>query len=690
MTRLIVSEKDIAAKRIAQLLATGTVTTEKIGTVPSYRFKVGAVDNICMGLKGHILQVDFPERYANWQAIEPQELIGAELIKKATQKGLVAALRKAAKLADEVVIATDFDREGELIGLDAANEVRKATGDKVSILRARFSALTDGEVKQAFAHLEAPDTNLAYAGEARQDIDLIWGATLTRFISLASTRLGKQFLSVGRVQSPTLALVVDRETERKAFKAEDYWVIKAVFERDGESFTAVHKTERFDNEEAADTAFGHLNGKDTQLPIEGIVTQVKRTTRKSLPPAPFNTTALLSAAASIGISPSSAMRTAESLYMGGYTSYPRVDNTVYPVSLDLREILGILQGAKEFAGMAKEIAAQKDIVPTRGKKQATDHPPIHPTGVPPAGKLSEREWKVYELIVRRFLATLSTAAEIETVRVDVEASGEPFFARGSRLIKEGWQRYYHYSRKKDEEMPALNKDDLLVLRDPSLEKKETQPPGRFSQSSLIVKMEDLGLGTKATRHNIIQNLYDRGYMHSDPIIPTELGVAVSIALQKHANTIASPEMTAELEREMDAIAAGSKQKDEVVDHSRQLLTKTMLGLVEHRDELGQEIRAGIAGGQTLGACPNCVDGTLRIIRSKKTKKRFVGCSGYPDCTTTYPLPQFGNIIPQAEKCPHCGAPVIKVISKGKRPWELCIDPNCPSKEEYNAKRAKRA
>lgn len=690
MARLIVSEKDIAAKRIAQLLATGTVTLEKIGTVPSYRFKVGAVDNICMGLKGHILQVDFPERYANWQAIEPQELIDAELVKKVTQKGLVAALRKAAKLADEVAIATDFDREGELIGLDAANEIRKVTGDKVPIYRARFSALTAGEVKQAFASLEEPDTSLAYAGETRQDIDLIWGATLTRFISLASTRLGKQFLSVGRVQSPTLALVVDRERERQAFKPEDYWVIKAVFERDGESFTAVHKTERFENEEEANKAFARVGGTDVKLAIEAKVTQVKTTTRKSPPPTPFNTTAFLSAAASIGISPSSAMRTAESLYMSGYTSYPRVDNTVYPASLDLREILGILQGSKEFAGLAKEIAAQKEIVPTRGKKLTTDHPPIHPTGVPPAGKLSEREWKVYELIVRRFMATLSTAAEIETVRVDVDAGGEPFFARGSRLVKEGWQRYYHYSRKKDEEMPALSKDDLLVVRDPSLEKKETQPPGRFSQSSLIVKMEELGLGTKATRHNIIQNLYDRGYMHSDPVIPTELGIAVSSALQKHAGTISSPEMTAELEREMDAISVGSKQKDDVVDHSRQLLAQTMIGLVKNKEELGQEIRAGIAGGMTLGACPNCGDGTLRIIRSKKTKKRFVGCSGYPDCTTTYPLPQFGNIIPQAEKCAHCGAPVIKVISKGKRPWELCIDPNCPSKEEYKSKRAKQA
>jgi len=194
-------------------------------------------------------------------------------------------------------------------------------------------------------------------------------------------------------------------------------------------------------------------------------------------------------------------------------------------------------------------------------------------------------------------------------------------------------------------------------------------------------MEELGLGTKATRHAILQNLYDRGYIHSDPIVPTELGIAVAEALKKHAEKIASPEMTAELEQEMDLIAEGRKSREEVVEHSRQLLAQVMLTLQAKKDEVAQEIKGGILTDKIVGKCANCGK-NLRIIRAKKSKKRFVGCSGYPDCQVTYPLPQFGDVVATGELCAVCGSPKVKIINKGKRPWELCLDPKCPTKEEW--------
>lgn len=683
MKTLIVSEKNIAAKKIAQLLGNGKVEAGKSGSVDIYRFRLNGDEMVSVGLKGHILKVDFPTEYSNWQEVDPIKLIDAKILKVPTQKALITALKKQAKEVDEVIIATDFDREGELIGSDAANEIKSVRPD-MPVRRARFSALTKGEVDRAFSELDDLSLSLAHAGEARQDIDLIWGATLTRFLSLASTRLGRQFLSVGRVQSPTLCLVVARERERQAFVIETYWQLKGRFESAGAQFEAGHKTERFSDKKEVDAAVARLGD-------EGRVAAVKKTPRKTEPPAPFNTTGFLAAASNLGISPANAMRIAEGLYMEGLISYPRVDNTVYPESLPLREILTTLSGAEEIGPLAAEINAQETLKPTRGKKFATDHPPIHPTGAATKARLEGSEWRVYELVARRFLATLAQTSTSESMRIDIDVSGEPFFVRGSRTVSEGWLRYYPYGKKKDEILPDLAEGDSLTLLESTVEEKETQPPARFSQGALIQKMEELGLGTKATRHAIIQNLTERSYMHSDPIVPTELGMAVADSLSKHAPTIASPDMTAELDSDMDGIAEGKKSHEDVVNRSREMLSQVMLSLVANKEAVGSEIRGGINESRMVGKCirPDC-GGELRIIRSKKTKKRFVGCSnfdkdGEKGCDKSYPLPQFGDVIPLGTVCDQCGTPKIKVVSKGKRPWELCIDPNCATKEAYRNK-----
>ena len=449
------------------------------------------------------------------------------LVKGETAKSVVRAVRKLASEADELVIATDYDREGELIGLEARDI---AAGENESLLRhlrrARFSALTAGEIKRAFESLEYLSEPLAWAGEARQDIDLVWGATLTRFVSLATSRLGNQFLSVGRVQSPTLALIVAREMERRAFVPEPYWVLTADLEAGAQQFTATHKEERFLDQVAAEAAYERLTGPAR-------VTQLKRTSRKVARPAPFNTTSYITAATSVGLSASSAMRVAEDLYMGGYISYPRTDNTVYPNSLDLREILQTLSGS-EFAADAKRLLAEPKLSPSRGKKKTTDHPPIYPTGVPRKGALDDRGRKVYELVVRRFFATLADDAVSESNRIDLDINGEPFFVRGSRVTHAGWLAYYPYSRQKDAELPDLAEGQEANLVGKNLEAKETQPPSRYGQGTLIELMEAHNLGTKATRHNIIQNLYDRGYIHGNPVEPTETGVKMAEALLEYA------------------------------------------------------------------------------------------------------------------------------------------------------------
>jgi DNA topoisomerase I len=670
--RLIISEKANAAKKIAQFLAEGPVKEGKHRSVPHHTFEWGDEECVSVGLKGHVLNPEYPEEYSNWQKVEPSNLIDAEIQKSVSEKGVAEAVRSLSKKADRVVIATDFDREGELIGVEALSLAFEANPSLVDhVERARFSALTKGEVTRAFDELVEVSRDLAAAGEARQDIDLIWGATLTRWVSRATKRYGSAFLSVGRVQSPTLVLIAERERERRAFVPEPYWEIEANL-KNGEAFTARHAHGRFREEDAARTAYEKLTEIAT-------ITEVKEKSATRPAPIPFNTTGFLAAAAGIGISPSRAARLAEDLYTDGYISYPRTDNTVYPSSVDLREVLGQLRRAEEVGPYVEKLLERGKLSPTRGKKETTDHPPIYPTGRASKGALRDDQWKIYQLVVRRFLATLSAPAKTLRTTVRLESGGEPLISGGTVVTQEGWLAVYPYGRRPDEEMPSLSEGQEVKVEAKDLLAKETQPPGRYGQGRLIRLMEDLGLGTKATRPSIIQNLYDRGYVHDDPLVPTETGIAVAQALKDFASEIATHEMTAELERSMDEISEGKTSKDVVVDESRDVLRRVYEHLENSEEEFADIVWGGIREDSVLGPCKKC-GRNLTIRRARKSGKRFAGCEGYPECDQTYSLPPRGEIIPLGTLCEACGSPEIKVVG-GRRPWITCIDMSCSKQQE---------
>jgi DNA topoisomerase-1 len=255
------------------------------------------------------------------------------------------------------------------------------------------------------------------------------------------------------------------------------------------------------------------------------------------------------------------------------------------------------------------------------------------------------------------------------------------------IVDEGFLRYYPYSRKKDEELPSLEQGDIVKVVDKELEARQTQPPARYSEGGLIQKMEELGLGTKSTRHNIIQSLVERGYVYGSPLKPSETGIAVSRALERHATMVTSPDMTVELEKDMDAIAEGQQTLDLVVDRSREVLGKILDIMESEKEEISREIKEGMRGDTVLGECPAC-KGELTIKTARKSGKRFAGCASYPECTQTYPLPQKGSVLAMGENCEECGSPRIRVITKGRKPWELCLDPDCPTKPKREAPAAK--
>ena len=722
--KLIVTEKNIAAKKLAEILAVGKPKTEKVYNTPVYTFRADGEDWMTIGLKGHILGVDFPPQMVfadgKWEAVweddhrpmpatipatlptPPWEkrkkpftadgidlktwklaalpyLVWAPVGKTPAERELIRSLKSVAKKADEIFIATDFDREGELIGSDAAALVREVN-KKAPIKRARFSAITKDEVERAFAEIVEVDECLAQAGESRQDIDLVWGAVLTRYLTMAKFSGYGNVKSAGRVQTPTLALVVARELEREAFVPEIYWTVKGAFRSaavkaaDGTEFSAGHATDRFKNEAEAKRVMEAISAAKT-----GTVTKAEKKSRKVAPPTPFNTTALQAAAAAEGITPGRTMRIAESLYMDGLISYPRVDNTVYPPSLDLAAILKALSEVPFYREHVAGIKKAGPLHPTRGAKETTDHPPITPTAAADPDKLKPEQWKLYNLIARRFLATLSDAAIIEGTKVTIEVGGEPFVAKGDILVTPGFRGIYPYGLKKDEQLPVLSENDSVEFLGAELAQKQTEPPSRFSQGKLIQEMEKRGLGTKATRHAIIERLIEVRYAVNEPLEPTNLGRAVIEALSTFAPRITTPDMTSELEAEMDAIANGRTDRSNVVGHSRKLLADVMDGLIDKAPELGEILRAAGADDAKVGVCPKSGHDLL-IKTAIKTRGQFVGCSGWPECDVTYPLPQ-GKIEAVEEVCPVCGTAQVKVIQFRQKPITICIDPKCETNYE---------
>ncbi len=720
---LIVTEKDNAARRLSEIRSQGSFETERRAGTTVYRWGV----TYCVGLSGHVVGLDFPPEYSDWRDVEPVELIDAPVEKEPTKEGIVAALRSLAAEADRVIVATDYDREGELIGKEAYEIVRDAAPE-VPVDRVRFSSITDREVNEAFAEPDEIDFDLAAAGEARQVIDLVWGAALTRFLSLSSGQLGDDFISVGRVQGPTLKLLVDREREIRAFDPDDYWELFADLtpaadtggETAGETkapnFEAQYFYEADDGTEAervwdaatAETVAARLRAAETAS-----VASVRRRTRTDDPPAPFDTTAFISAAGSLGYSAQRAMSLAEELYTAGYVTYPRTDNTVYPEDLDETELLETFTSVRPFADDATTLLEQSTIEPTTGDEETTDHPPIHPTAeVPDRAELSDDEWTVYELIVRRFMATCAPAAEWERLRVVTEidahadelratdreetthpdesepaqadggvaagAASEPLSLKtnGRRLRTEGYHAVYPYSSASESPMPNVSEGETLTVADSRSESKQTQPPRRYGQSRLVEKMKELGVGTKSTRHNVIEKLYDRNYVESDPPRPTRLAEAVVDAAEEFADQVVTREMTAELERDMVAIADGEADFETVAAESREMLDRVFEDLTASREEVGDHLRESLKADKRLGPCPES-DHDL-LIRQSRGGSYFVGCDGYPDCEFTLPLPSTGQPLALEETCEDHGLSRVKMLAGRKTFVHGC--PACKAAE----------
>jgi DNA topoisomerase-1 len=497
---LIIAEKNLAGQRIAEVLGGKGMRSQVMGMAKYYSFTRKDQPCVVLPLRGHIVEVDFPKQYSYWKGTDLQVLVDAPILYNPSDPPIANLLREMGKQATSVILATDADREGESIGVEALRIVQEKN-PHVKVERAYFSAMTPKELVKSFDELVKVDYHLSDSADSRREIDLIWGAVLTRYVSIMANRMGKEFISIGRVQTPVLALIVNREKERLAFEVKPYWEILAECEKEKNKFEAFHKEGKFWDEKKAVEVHEKVKHEKTAL-VKKVSTK-KRTLAR---PTPFDTTQFLRSATGLGLTAGQAMSIAESLYMSGYISYPRTDNTVYPSSMELHEHLNELKNHSPYVKFVDSILA-KPLNPSKGTKNTTDHPPIHPTKVPPQS-IGDKEWKVFDLVARRFLATFMEDAQTENVSVDLDIKHEPFVANGQTILIPGWKAAYPFSTLKEVILPLMKEGEKVPVNKVDLLKKETMPPARYSQSALIKLMEELGLGTKCLHGDTLVKLFN--------------------------------------------------------------------------------------------------------------------------------------------------------------------------------------
>lgn len=679
---LVITEKPQAALKIASAL--GKSVKRNVGNVPYYEVNRQGKKLVVACAVGHLFALkqkihgESPAFGLTW--------VPSYLTKKNDfSKKYYDVLVKLAKDAGSVTVATDYDIEGEVIGL---NIVRFVTGQN-DASRMKFSTLTEKELNTAYDTKE-PNINWgqAIAGETRHNLDWIYGINVSRMLMNAIKTTGKfRIFSMGRVQGPSLNLIVQKEREIQKFKPETYWEV--FIKIDKPELELIYKKNIFN--------------KDNLKLFEGLIGRTghaeTKKTQESLPPnPPFNLTALQTEAYRFfGFNPSRTLQIAQSLYLAGLISYPRTSSQKLPIAIGYKEILNSL--AKKY-GVQKLITRD---VPVEGKKTDPAHPSIYPTGQGNSEALEQEEKKIYDLIVKRFLCLFMEDAIVDnkTINVSVESPKNKeiltFTARGSAISKRSWLQIYP-SRLKERDIPDVYGE--VKITNLRTEEKETQPPRRYSPASIITELEKRNLGTKATRASILETLYSRGYVQDQSIKATPLGMSLIETLEKHSPVIIDEALTRTFEDEMEGIQeakSGQKEKeDKIIEKARETITEISMQFKKNEQEIGQELLQ--AQGELieqqkeqnkLNTCPLCNKGDLQIMYSKKTRRYFVACNKYPECKNTYSLPPNGSIKKTEKSCESCGFPILMRLSKGRRPWEFCFNKDCEkNKERLEAYRKK--
>jgi len=679
---LVVCEKPDAARRVAEALSSGAPEAFEVGPVKAFRLRDsrGRPFVVCAAA-GHLYGLaDTVKDRKVYPALDLEWFPLAEVSKGAKHvPGRIRAIQRLSEDASEFVNACDYDVEGETIGY---NILRYACGGKESsALRARFSSLTKEDVVEAFGEgrLTKADGR-AMAGRLRHAVDFVWGVNLSRALSEAlRVNGGYRTVSIGRVQGPTLSFLVERETEVQGFVPTPYWKVAGRFRGDGEVVVAKYATAA-----TLPTSQRAMQVKADCEGREGIVSRVSATTFNQRPPPPFNLADLQKEAfRQFGYAPSRTLQVAERLYLAAMISYPRTGSQKLP-RLDLPMLLKRLGEIPGYGDLVGRILSLGHLHPEEGSGVDPAHPAIYPTGVSSRRPLSTEERRVFDLVVRRFLSCFGEDAVKEVRSADIQVGGHVFRVEETGLLVAGWTALTNGARWETTSSRALElrQGDRLLVEAVDVDEQMRAQPVRYNQATLLEKMEREGIGTKATRADTISTLVDRGYASGVALVPSSLGFALVETMREYCPKIVTTSLTKEVEAQLDKMESG-RAGAEFFEETLSSLVEQLGEMRLHEEQLADGIRSSISdlgfGKVVLGGCPVCKEGRLWVVRSRKTGKRFVGCTNYvKGCRASAPLPQRGTLRPAAKPCASCGWPIV-YIRAGRRPWRLCVNDRCPRK-----------
>ncbi len=572
---------------------------------------------------------------------------------------LLAKLKKEAKKADRIYLATDPDREGEAISWHLRNELEKDEKNKAKITRITFNEITKNAVKNALKSPRDIDMDLVDAQQARRVIDRLVGYTISPLL-WKKIRKG---LSAGRVQSVALRMICDREAQIAAFVPEEYWSLDAILLHGKKKLTAAfyggEKKQALSSEAEVDAILQKIGKHDF------IVSDIRKSERRKKAPLPFTTSTMQQEAAkSLGFATSKTMKLAQTLYEDGYITYLRTDSTRIADEADAaaRSFIAAQFGEHYVnGGSGVQSKAQAEV------KIQDAHEAIRPTSLELSpeeakAKLPRDEFRLYQLIYKRFLASRMSAALYSTESVKLRAGEYVFTLNGSKLSFDGFLSVYMTEEdkaEKDVSLPELTVGEQLSLDSFDKEQHFTQPPAHYTEASLVKALEEDGIGRPSTYAPTIGTLLARRYIAKEKknIFVTELGLAVDDMMQKNFPTIIDTAFTANMESLLDSVAAGKTKWKTIVENFYPDLEEA----VEKAQAEVEKIT--IRDEETDVLCDKC--GRHMVIKYGPHGK-FLACPGFPECRNTKPYVEYAGFT-----CPDCGAECVKRRSKKGRIFYSC-------------------
>ena len=652
MSILIIAEKPSVAQKIAYALKKDfPILIKKYNKKVPYFELRNEIDSVFIApAVGHLFTL---KEKSQSLPIFDLEWLPSFVVNKSSYytKDYLNTIEMLIKNSNEIIVATDYDIEGSLIGYNIVKYFNKLDKTK----RMKFSTVTQNELYDSFKNTLDFDIYNAYAGEVRHTIDWYYGINLSRIVMNAIKGAGRyKILSIGRVQGPMLHFLVKREKEIENFKPEKYWQLYV--EVNKKKF--LHIKNPFKSKEEVEKSKNNTS-KTGKISISSSI-------KKLHPMPPFDFTTLQTEAYRIyGFIPVKTQELSQSLYEKGMISYPRTSSQKIPPQINVKEIIHKLSSQPSFSELANKLINSNKFKPKEGKKEDV-HPALYPTGI--FDKLSPDEEKLYKLIVHRFLACFADPAEIKENKIILNAN-EIYHSSISEIISKGWLEFYPYTNEKSEEMIFREGEDVKISK-VGIEEKETSPPARYTPASILQLMEKENIGTKTTRAIVLDTLYKRGYVTGKQLTVTPLGIIIYDVFKKYSPEIVNPSLTRKLEEEMEKIQKNEISKEEVLQDARKIVSKIVEELLKHEKEIGLELKLKLEESEKFAPC-KC-GGYLKIINYKESK--FLGCSNYPNCKITFTLPPT-YLFTYAGSCEICSSPKIWII-KGKQRYQKCLNPNC--------------